>query len=49
MEKIKNAWTVSKEDLKKLQEKYFGDPYKNGSKWVVDQLEDALLKGRMTK
>ena len=49
MEKIKNAWTVSKEDLKELQERYFGDPYKNGSKWVVDQLEDALLKGRMTK
>ena len=40
--KIKNARTVSKEDLKKLQEKYFGDPYKNGSKWVVDQLEQAL-------
>ena len=40
--KIKNARTVSKEDLKKLQERYFGDPYKNGSKWVVDQLEQAL-------
>ncbi|MBI2673841.1 MAG: hypothetical protein HYX23_00995 [Candidatus Zambryskibacteria bacterium] len=47
--KIKNARTVSKEDLKKLQEKYFGDPYKNGSKWVVDQLEGALLKGCITK
>jgi len=47
--KIKNARTVSKEDLKKLQEKYFGDPYKNGSKWVIDQLEEALLKGYMTK
>jgi len=49
IEKIKNARTVSKEDLKKLQERYFGDPYKNGSKWVVDQLEEALLKGYMTK
>lgn len=49
IEKIKNARTVSKEDLKKLQKRYFGDPYKNGSKWVVDQLEDALLKGCVTK
>lgn len=48
-EKIKNARTISNDNLRELQERFFGDPYKNGSKWVVDQLEDALLKGCMTK
>ena len=47
--RIKNTRTVSKEDLEKLQGRYFGDPYKNGSKWVVDQLEDALSKGCLMK
>lgn len=28
--------------LKDLQERFFGDPYQNGSKWVVDQLIDSL-------
>jgi len=27
---------IPTEILKKLQERFFGDPYKNGSKWVVD-------------
>ena len=42
IEKIESARSVSKEDLKELQERYFGDPYKNGGKWVVDELEQAL-------
>lgn len=37
--RIKQAHTVSKESLMKLCEQYFGDPHKNGSKWVVEQLE----------
>ena len=49
IEKIKKTRAIPHEDLKKLQERYFGDPHKNGSKWVVDQLEGALLKGRITK
>ncbi len=42
IEKIKNSINIPKEDLRKLQEKFFGDPYRNGSKWVVDQAEDFI-------
>lgn len=28
--------------IKDLQERFFGDPYLNGSKWVVDQLVDSV-------
>jgi len=49
IEKIKKARSVSIDTVKNLQERYFGDPYKNGSKWVVDQLEDILLRGCITK
>ncbi|MBI5138677.1 MAG: hypothetical protein HZA95_02670 [Candidatus Vogelbacteria bacterium] len=28
--------------LNKLQERFFGNPYSNGSKWVVNQLEEAI-------
>lgn len=49
IDRIKKAMNVSVDIIQDLQERYFGDPYKNGSKWVVDQLEDALLKGYVTK
>lgn len=49
IKKIRNMRDVPRDDLKKLRERYFGDPYKNGSKWVVDQLETVLLKGCVTK
>ncbi len=49
IEKVKNAPAVSNNDLGNILERYFGDPSKNGSKWVVDQLEGELLKGRDTK
>ena len=42
IKKIKNVRTVSVDILKDLQKRYFGDPYKNGSKWVVDELEEYL-------
>jgi len=42
VEKIKKAQSISEGILKDLQEKYFGDPYKNGSKWVVEQVEKIL-------
>jgi len=42
IEKIKKARSIPREVLKDLQERYFGDPYQNGSKWVVDQLEGFL-------
>ena len=40
-EKIKGAQSVSMGTLKDLLERYFGDPYQNGSKWVVDELISA--------
>ena len=42
IEKIKKVRSIPSDTLKDLQERYFGDPYKNGSKWVVDQLEASL-------
>lgn len=49
VEKIKNTALVSEQALQELSKRYFGDPYKNGGKWVVDQLEAAVLKGRTTR
>lgn len=37
IKKIKNSWTIQNDDLDKLQKRFFGDPSKNGSKWVVDE------------
>ncbi|OGN01139.1 MAG: hypothetical protein A2651_04025 [Candidatus Yanofskybacteria bacterium RIFCSPHIGHO2_01_FULL_42_12] len=42
--RLKNLHTISPSILKKLQEDLFGDPYRNGSKWVVDQAEAVLTK-----
>lgn len=39
IERIKKSREIPKDDLKKLQERFFGNPYQNGSKWVVDQAE----------
>lgn len=41
--RIKEARVVSKELLMKLREQYFGDPHKNGSIWVVDQLSQHII------
>ena len=43
IEKIKKSTNILKEDLKKLQKQFFGNPYQNGSKWVVDQVIKNLL------
>ena len=42
IEKIKNVRSIPIEALKDLQERYFGDPHRNGSKWVVEQVEKYL-------
>jgi len=42
IEKIKNTPLISGDGLRDLRERYFGDPYKNGSRWVVEQLEEYL-------
>ncbi len=40
--KIMHTEVVRTETLLELKERYFGDPYKNGSMWVVDQIVKAL-------
>ncbi|OGZ23979.1 MAG: hypothetical protein A2896_01400 [Candidatus Nealsonbacteria bacterium RIFCSPLOWO2_01_FULL_43_32] len=42
IDKIRKSIDVPKEDLIKLQEQFFGNPYQNGSKWVVDQAVEFL-------
>ena len=45
IKKIKNSRSISKDTINDLLKRYFGDPYQNGGRWVVDQLEEVLLKG----
>lgn len=40
---VRQSINISEEDLRKLRERFFGDPHQNGSQWVVEQVE-ALLK-----
>lgn len=42
IEKIKKAHTVSRDDLNKLLERFFGNPYKNGSKWAIEEIEKLI-------
>lgn len=42
IEKIKYAHVISYDFLAELRERYFGDPHKNGSAWVVDRVEQLL-------
>ncbi len=37
VDKIRRGINVPKDDLKKMQERFFGDPYQNGSQWAVEQ------------
>jgi hypothetical protein len=39
---IKKSREIPREILEELQNRYFGDPYKNGSKWVVEEAEKIL-------
>ncbi len=43
IEKIKGVQSMSLDTLRALREQYFGDPHKNGSKWVVDRIEELLV------
>lgn len=39
---------VPKEILVKIQDRFFGDPYRNGSRWVVEQaIKDLRLKSQI--
>ncbi|MDD3531298.1 MAG: hypothetical protein PHV99_01770 [Candidatus Pacebacteria bacterium] len=37
------------ETLKELRERFFGDPYRNGSAWVVDQAEQLLKNAEKSR
>ena len=41
---VRNIRSVSESVWEKIQQDFFGDPYQNGSKWVVDQAEAVLTK-----
>ncbi|MBI2065504.1 MAG: hypothetical protein HYT68_00325 [Candidatus Zambryskibacteria bacterium] len=43
VEKIKKVRIVKLDTLKDLQKRFFGDPYQNGSKWIVDQAISSLF------
>ncbi len=43
VQKIKNVRAIQRDVLKDLQERYFGDPYKNGSAWVVDEVMSRMI------
>ncbi len=44
IERIKGVYAISPDDIIDLREQYFGDPHKNGSKWVVDEIEQFLKR-----
>lgn len=41
---VKESVHMPEETLQNLAEQFFGDPYQNGSAWVVDQLEAGLKR-----
>lgn len=41
---IKKSEEIPEDVLRELQERFFGDPYRSGSKWVVEQVENILQK-----
>lgn len=44
VEVVKTAPSIPPAELERLKERFFGDPHKNGSAWVVDRLEEYLRK-----
>jgi len=42
VECVRKSTSINKDLLKQLRGRFFGDPYKNGSKWVVEQIEKFL-------
>ena len=39
---VRQSQVIPPNILKKLQKRFFGNPYQNGSKWVVEQMEKFL-------
>lgn len=44
--RVKESKNAGPAELKRLQERFFGDPRKNGSAWVVDRLEERFKRSR---
>lgn len=44
IDRIRKSNEIPVEILESLRERFFGDPYKNGSKWVVDQAGEILRR-----
>ena len=44
LSRVKESKNISPVELKRLQERFFGDPTKNGSAWVVDRLENMVKR-----
>jgi hypothetical protein len=42
MKRIRVSREIVVSDLREAQERFFGDPYQNGSKWVVEQAQKSL-------
>lgn len=42
IERVRKSGDISEETLKNLRKQFFGDPYQNGSAWVVDRIEQYL-------
>lgn len=42
IERVLSNVDLGEEDIRIMQEKFFGNPYQNGSKWLVDELEKHL-------
>lgn len=42
VERIKEIKDIPEKTLKELQNRFFGDPYKNGSAWAIDEVEKHL-------
>lgn len=41
---VRRGEEISMDTLKKLQERFFGDSYRNGSEWMVEEVEKILQK-----
>jgi hypothetical protein len=44
MESVRKSQSIPTDVLLTLQDRFFGDPYMNGSTWVVDQMVEDLKK-----
>ncbi|QQR64931.1 hypothetical protein IPH92_05275 [Candidatus Kaiserbacteria bacterium] len=44
IQRVKQSTDVSEETLRDLQNRFFGNPYQNGSAWAIEEIEKTLIK-----